>query len=77
MRNITGHTGTLEVIKRLPNSRNGNPRYLLSLDGWTCRTKPDSDIAYGISKYIGKHVRGFIGSHYGVATLADINLIGE
>lgn len=77
MRNITRHTGTLHVIDKLPNSRHGNPRYVLSLDGWTCVTKPDSDIAYGISKYAGKRVLGYIGTHYGRATLLDVQLAGE
>jgi len=31
MKNITQHTGKLRLIERLPNSRNGNPRYLCAI----------------------------------------------
>ena len=69
MQNITSHIGTLYVIKRLPSSRNGNPRWLLRVDGWTCRTAPDSSLAYKVANMDGKTVRATIGTHYGVATL--------
>jgi len=69
MKNVTRHEGTLEIVKRLPNSTNGNPRYLLRVDGWTCRTAVDDSFAYTIEKLDGKKVKAYIGMHYGVATL--------
>jgi hypothetical protein len=74
MKNVTRHFGTLEIIERLPQSRNGNPRYLVSVDGSVCRTAPDSQVAYVLSNFEGKKVEAKIGTHYGVATLADIAL---
>jgi len=70
VKDTTTHTGNLEVIMRLPSSRNGNPRYLLRVDGWTCRTAVDSGLAYGITNYDGKQVKAHIGSVRGVATLS-------
>jgi hypothetical protein len=72
MKNKTRHAGKLEIIERLPNSVNGNPRYLCRIDGWTCRTTPDSSLAYSITNWDGKHVSAIIGSHYGLASIADI-----
>lgn len=74
MKNTTSHTGTLEVISRLAGSVNGNPRYLLRVDGWTCRTAVDSSIAYTIPNIEGKRVHATIGTHYGVATLGSVSL---
>lgn len=74
MRNLTQHKGKLEVIKRLPSSRNGNPRWLLKVDGWTCRTAVDAGIAYEIRNYDGKDVVAAIGTHFGNATLDSVRL---
>ncbi|MCQ4158747.1 hypothetical protein NON00_02245 [Roseomonas sp. GC11] len=71
-RNVTTHTGTLEIIRRLPSSTNGNPRWLLRVDGWECRTPVDSSLGYSVTNYQGKRVRASIGTHYGVATLLDV-----
>ncbi len=73
MRNITSHKGTLNIIKRLDNSHYGNPRYLLSIDGFTCRTMVDSSHAYEITNYDGREVIATIGTHYKQATLHTIN----
>ena len=73
MRNITRHTGTLNIIKRLDNSASGNPRYLLSIDGFTCRTMVDSMCGYEVPNYDGKEVSATIGTHYKHATLNTIN----
>ena len=35
MKNVTSHTGILEIVKRMDNSVNGNPRFMLRCDGWT------------------------------------------
>lgn len=72
MKNITGHEGKLEILKRLPSSHNGNPRYLLRVDGWKCVTPVDSSYGYSIPKFAGKRVKATIGTHYGVATLNDV-----
>ena len=75
MKNITRHQGKLEIVKRLPNSINGNPRYLLRVDGWTCRTPVDSGLGYCITNYNGKDVEATIGTHYGVSTLATVKTL--
>jgi hypothetical protein len=72
VKNITQHTGTLEFIDRLPSSVNGNPRYLVRLDGWTCRTAPDSAVAYFIPNHFGKKVTANIGTYYGYATIKNV-----
>lgn len=69
MKNVTHHIGKLEIIERLPSSRNGNPRYLLRVDGWTCRTAVDSSLGYSVGNLDGKQVEAYIGTHYGKATL--------
>lgn len=72
MKNISRHNGKLEVIQRLPNSINGNPRYLLRINGITCKTAVDSTYGYCITNYDGKEVYATIGTHYGTATLDTI-----
>lgn len=72
MKNITRHNGKLEIIERLHNSTNGNPRYLLRIDGTTCRTGVDSQHGYSITNFDGKIVNATIGTHYGRATLNTI-----
>ena len=74
MKNKSRHIGILNIIERLPSSVNGNPRYLLSVDGWVCRTPVDSAYGYSIGNYNGKQVEAIIGTHYGVTTLASVKL---
>jgi hypothetical protein len=69
MKNMSRHIGTLEIVSRLPSSRNGNPRYLLRVDGFTCRTSVDSSFGYSVTNFDGKRVEATIGTHFGVATL--------
>lgn len=69
MKNITQHKGTLHIIKRLNSSYFGNPRYLLSIDGFTCRTAVDSMFGYSVTNWDGKEVIATIGTHYNNATL--------
>lgn len=69
MKNMTRHTGTLKLIKRLPSSTNGNPRWLLRVDGFTCRTAVDSSLGYYVTNHDGKRATAIIGTHYGKATL--------
>lgn len=72
MKNCTEHVGTLEIVKRLPSSTNGNSRFLIRVDGFTCRTAPDSDLADYVKAYKDKTVRVEICSYYGQATLRRI-----
>jgi len=72
MKNITQHTGKLEILSRLPSSINGNPRYLLRVDGWTCKTPVDSTYGYSVTNFDGKQVYATIGTHYGTATLNSL-----
>ena len=72
MKNIFTRTGTLEVIKRLKSSINGNPRYLLRIDGLHCSTAVDSMYGYCVSNYDGKQVIATIGTHYGTITLDSL-----
>jgi len=69
MKNIRTVIGKLEVIQRLPSSYNGNPRYLLEIDGVTFKTKVDSGYGYCVTNYRDKLVEASIGSHYGSLTL--------
>jgi hypothetical protein len=72
MKNITRHTGTLELVKRLNNSASGNPRFQLRCDGWTFITQPDCMVAYMIENYIGKRVIVTVGTHYGKCQLKSL-----
>jgi hypothetical protein len=72
MKNITSTIGTLEVLKRLPSSYFGNPRYLLSINGVTCKTAVDSSYGYSVTNFDGKQVQATIGTHYGSATLNSL-----
>jgi hypothetical protein len=75
MRNVTQHTGTLRVVERDKNNgRNGNPRYVVALDGHTCRTAIDSPLGYSITNYADKEVTASIGTHYGTVTIKDVAL---
>lgn len=75
MKNLTKHAGLFEIIERLPNSKNGNPRYLVRVDGWTCRTPVDSSLGYMAQNFHGAIVQAIIGTHYGVSTLASVQKI--
>ena len=72
MKNLTRHTGTLRILRREPSSRNGNPRYFLSIDGTTCYTAPDSSYGYGVTNYDGRRVEATIGTYYGKPTLNSL-----
>ena len=77
MKNVTSHTGTLNFVKRMKNSLNGNPQFLLECDGYRFRTEANSMCAYSISNYFDKLVEVYIGTHRGCLTLDTIKLIGE
>jgi hypothetical protein len=75
MQNITLHTGILKVIKRLPSSYFGNPRFLVWIDGVNCKTAVDSMLGYAIQNFDNKEVVATIGTHYGVATLNSVKAV--
>jgi hypothetical protein len=72
MKNTTRHQGKLEIIQRLKGSINGNPRYLIRIDGFTCKTPVDSMYGYSVPNFDGKEVIATIGTHYGTATLDSL-----
>jgi hypothetical protein len=72
MKNVSRHQGKLEVLKRLPSSLNGNPRYLIRVDGFTCKTAVDSSYGYCVTNFDGKEVIATIGTHYGTQTLDSL-----
>jgi hypothetical protein len=75
MKNATRHTGTLTVVKRLKSSVNGNPRYLVMLDGYIASTVIDSSLGYSITNFDGKYVNADIGTHYGTITIENVKLV--
>ena len=78
MKNTTRHTGTLRIVERdRNNGRNGNPRYVCTLDGITCRTAIDSSIGYSLPNYDGKVVSALIGTHYGMVTIEGVREVWE
>ena len=72
MNTIQNYTATLKILTRLPSSTNGNPRYLIDLDGHKVRTGVDSMIAYCITNHDGKECKVSVGMHYGYPTLTNI-----
>tara|TARA_R110000764_G_scaffold22949_1_gene56612 strand:+ start:220 stop:447 length:228 start_codon:yes stop_codon:yes gene_type:complete len=69
MKNRINHTGALQVIERLDNSSNGNPRYRAEVGGLEFVTATDSMLGYSITNLEGKAVAITVGSHYGRITL--------
>ena len=72
MKNITRHVGTLEKLKRMDSSVNGNPRFSFTIDGYTAVTRVDSDDGYGIQNMEGSNCVAELGTHYGRLTLHSI-----
>ena len=81
MKNITRHTGKIRFIKRLKNSKDGNPQFILSVMdypekglGWTFRTPKDSMLGHKIQNYIDRDVDVTVtlGTHYNTCTLNSI-----
>ena len=73
MKNITGHKGILKMVKRMNNSRMGNPQFMLECDGYKFRTQANSMQAFGIEFYVGKEVIVYIGTHRNCLTLDSIH----
>jgi hypothetical protein len=76
MKNTRTVTAYLTVTRRLPSSRNGNPRFevLLRVDGAArdiiACTAVDS-CTQSVTSNAGKTVRATIGDHYGRTTIQD------
>lgn len=75
MKYVSQHTGTLIVVDRDKSSANGNPRYVVTLDGITCRTAVDSPLGYSITNYDGCKVIADIGKHYGTTTIKNVKRV--
>ena len=82
MRDIKKYTGRLEIIRSLPLSRNGNPRYDFVITEQRypegvfrfirAFTGRDHAVAYDLPNHDGKIVTVTIGTHYGKPTLNTI-----
>lgn len=81
MKDVTYHEGILQIIERLPQSRNGNARFLIAInDGYAlpyCRTAVDSSLTNNVKNYVGKRVKAGIGTLRGYATLDSLELAKE
>ena len=75
MKNLTRHVGKLEVLERLASSYHGNPRFLVRVAGFTCKTAPDAMLGYGVQNYDGREVVALIGTHYGQLTLSQVEQV--
>lgn len=69
--------GKLDIHERLNNSRNGNPRYRVTIvtdnyDVYLVDTKYDSSLCYSLSNHNGKQVVATLGDYRGNLTLLDI-----
>lgn len=65
MQSVQTYTGELLALIRQESSRNGNPRYLVHIEGVPMAyTQPDSMLAYELPNYVGKRVTVRIGWHY-------------
>jgi hypothetical protein len=76
MKNTRTITAYLTIVRRLPSSRNGNPRFEVLLrvpgagpDVIAC-TAVDS-CTHSVTSNAGKTVRATIGNHYGRTTIQD------
>lgn len=65
-------TGTLRIVRRLPSSFNGNPRYLVDINGEDYRTAPDAMLAYGIERFDQKRVTAEVRTLRGKLTLITV-----
>lgn len=72
MNTTNTHTGILKIIKRLDNSRNQNPRFLVSIDGIEARTVPDASLGYAIQNHEGNFVTARIGTYRGRPSIVEV-----
>jgi len=77
MKNITRHTGKLEILKRLPNSYLGNPKFKCAIvdengNGFSFVTPTNSMFGYSIQNYENKKVIAELGTFRNICTLNSI-----
>jgi hypothetical protein len=71
MKNVQAHIGRLQIIERMKNSLNGNPRYRVLVGDKYCVTATDSSIAYGITNHDGRQAIAYgITNHDGRQAIA-------
>lgn len=75
MKNPSTHTGKLEIMERLKNSYNGNPRFRCYIAGVSFVTKPDCMYGYRIENYQGRELTVVLATHYNKTTLMQIKAI--
>ena len=80
MKNLTVHNGTVQKITRMRSSRNGNPRYMVTVlePGGVIRacTTPDSSYGYSVKNLRdGDSVEMVVGTHYGVQSIDSIKKV--
>tara|TARA_R110000787_G_C13197339_1_gene423666 strand:+ start:57 stop:290 length:234 start_codon:yes stop_codon:yes gene_type:complete len=75
MKNITRHYGTVERLKRMDSSLNGNPRFSFTIDGYDVATGVDFMQGYEIQNFEGKNCVAELGTHRGRLTLNSIREI--
>lgn len=77
MKNISRHYGKLKIVKRLQNSRNGNPKFKCAIVdqsdcGFSFVTPTDSMFGYSIQNYEDKQVEVTLGTFRNACTLNSI-----
>ena len=77
MKNISRHYGKLKILKRLPNSRLGNPKFICGIvdkneNGFSFVTPTNSMFGYSIQNYENKRVIAEIGTFRNIPTLNSI-----
>lgn len=82
MKDVETIEGYIGIIDRKRTSRNGNPRYMISIsngkvgDEYECvlaYTTPDSSLGYTVPNFReGQKVRAEVGIHRGVVSLASL-----
>ena len=56
MKDIKTISGKLQIVEKLKNSLNGNPRYMALIGDLVVKTKPDAQLGYSITNYRDKQV---------------------
>jgi len=77
MKNISRHYGKLKILKRLPNSYFGNPKFKCAIvdkneNGFSFVTPTNSMFGYSIQNYENKRVIAEIGTFRNIPTLNSI-----
>ena len=75
MTRTTTDAGTLRIVRRLPSSHYGNPRYLVTIGARTYRTASNAMFGYEVTNYDGKDVVATVGPYYGKPTIHRASLI--